>query len=252
MRAIEAAMEESVDQAARVVVPPEQENLAVVARAHEALLHESHAGSAATFPLLHGGHVVGALTLERAAGHRFDAPTLEVCDAIASVAGPIVELKRGNEASLPAHAGKSVRSLWEMLAGPGHAGVKLGAAGLIAVAAFLSFASGDFRISANATLEGAVQRSITAPINGYVKASLRAGDTVAGQVIGRFDDRDLKLERSAAEPARPARATTATPWRSASARRPRSSPRSWRRRERSSRSSRSSSRAPRCGRRSTA
>jgi RND family efflux transporter MFP subunit len=197
MRAIESAMEEAIDQGETVVYPPERENLPVVARAHEALLRESEAGSAATFPLVHGGQVVGALTLERAAGFRFDVPTLEICEAVASVAGPIVELKRGNEASLPVHAGRSAKSLWEMLAGPGHAALKLGTAGVIALAAFLAFASGAYRISANSKVEGAVQRAITAPINGYVKeASLRAGDTVTkGQLIGRFDDRDLRLER---------------------------------------------------------
>jgi multidrug efflux pump subunit AcrA (membrane-fusion protein) len=197
MRAIESAMEESIDQGESVVYPPAQENRAVVARAHEALLHESGAGSAATFPLLHGGHVVGALTLERAAGYRFDVPSLDICEAIASVAGPIVELKRGNETSLAVHAGRSAKGLWGVLAGPGHAALKLGTAALAALAAFLAFATGAYRISANATVEGAVQRAITAPINGYVKeASLRAGDTVTrGQLIGRFDDRDLRLER---------------------------------------------------------
>ena len=197
MRAIESAMEESIDQVETVVYPPVQENRPVVARAHEALLHESEAGSAATFPLLHGGHVVGALTLERAAGYRFDVPTLEICEAVASVAGPIVELKRSSETSLPVHAGKSAASLWEMLAGPGHAALKLGTAAVILVAAFLAFATGAYRISATSKVEGAVQRAITAPINGYVKeASLRAGDTVTkGQLIGRFDDRDLRLER---------------------------------------------------------
>jgi len=197
MRAIEGAMEESIDQGERVVYPPEQENRPVVARAHEALLHESEAGSAATFPLLHSGHVVGALTLERAAGYRFDVPTLEICEAVASVAGPIIELKRGNEISLPAHTGRSAKGLWEMLAGPGHAALKLGTVGVVAAATFLAFASGAYRISANSKVEGAVQRAITAPINGYVKeASLRAGDTVTkGQLIGRFDDRDLRLER---------------------------------------------------------
>jgi len=197
VRAIESAMEEAVDQVEPVVFPPARENLPVVARAHEALLHESEAGSAATFPLLHDGKVIGALTLERAKGFRFDIPTLEVCEAVAAVAGPIVELKRGNEISLPLHAGRSAKGLWEKLVGPGHAALKLGAAGLVAVAAFLAFATGPYRVSANATIEGAVQRAITAPINGYVKeASLRAGDTVTeGQIIGRFDDRDLRLER---------------------------------------------------------
>ena len=46
-------------------------------------------------------------------------------------------------------------------------------------------------------MEGAVQRAITAPYNGFLReAPLRAGDTVkAGQVIGRFEDRELQLER---------------------------------------------------------
>jgi hypothetical protein len=197
VRAIESAMEEAVDQEEPVVYPPEQESRPVVARSHEALLHESEAGSAATFPLLHGERVVGALTLERAKGYRFDVPTLELCAAVASVAGPIVELKRGNEISLPVHAGRSTKGLWEKLVGPGHAGLKLGAVGLIALAAFLALATGPYRISANAAIEGAVQRAITAPINGYVKeAPFRAGDTVTkAQVIGRFDDRELRLER---------------------------------------------------------
>ncbi len=42
-----------------------------------------------------------------------------------------------------------------------------------------------------------MQRAVTAPFNGFVReAPLRAGDTVkAGQVIGRFEDRELQLER---------------------------------------------------------
>lgn len=190
-------MEEAVDQGTSVVQPVAKAGPMVVSRAHEALLHESGSGSAASFPLVEGGRVVGALTLERAAGHAFEPETLVVCEAVASVAGPIVELKRGSEASLVVHAGKSTQSLWEKLAGRGHAGFKLGTLALAALAAFLSLATGDFRVSADSTLEGTVQRAITAPINGYVKeAALRAGDTVSkGQVIGRFDDRDLQLER---------------------------------------------------------
>lgn len=197
MRAVEEAMEEAIDQGERVVQPPVTGGPPVVSRAHEALLQETGAGAVATFPLRHADRVVGALTLERAAGHRFDAAALTVCDAVASVAGPIVELKRDSEAGLAAHAGRSSVGLWRKVAGPGQAGFKLGALALIALAAFFFVATGEFRVSANATLEGTVQRSITAPLNAYVKeAGLRAGDIVkAGQVIGRFEDRDLKLER---------------------------------------------------------
>jgi len=197
MRAIERAMEEAVDQEETVVHPPEREDHAVVARAHEALLIESQAGSAATFPLVHGAQVVGALTFERAAGHRFDVPTLNVCEAVASVAGPIIELKQSTETSLPVHAGRSAKSLWDKIAGPGYPGWKLGAIGVIALAAFLALATGDFRVSGNAMVEGLVKRAVSAPINGFVReAPLRAGDILReGQLIARLDDRDLRLER---------------------------------------------------------
>jgi hypothetical protein len=197
MRAIESAMEEAIDQGEAVVYPPVDERRAVVSRAHEALLRESEAGCAATFPLVHGGNLVGALTLERAPGQRFDAPALLVCEAVAAVAGPIVELKRVGDSGLPAHAGRSAKGLWERVVGPGDVGFKLAALLALSAAAFLWFASGDFRIAADATLEGTVQRAVAAPIGGYVKeAPLRAGDVVArDQVIGRFDDRDLRLER---------------------------------------------------------
>ena len=198
LRAVAEAMEEAIDQGETVVYPPERENLPVVSHAHQVLLRESGGGSAATLPLASDGRVVGALTVERAAGYRFDVPTLEICEAVASLAGPIVELKRRGEESLPERAAASVRDVWERLFGPKHAQYKLVAACVAAVALFLAFATGDFRISAASTVEGVVQRAVTAPFNGYVKeASLRAGDTVkAGQVIGRFDDRDLRLERA--------------------------------------------------------
>ena len=44
-------MEEAVDQGEPVVYPPEIERRPVVTTAHAALLRESQAGSAASFPL---------------------------------------------------------------------------------------------------------------------------------------------------------------------------------------------------------
>jgi len=161
------------------------------------LLRESEGGSAATFPLASAGRVVAALTLERAPGYRFDAFTLEICEAVVAVAGPIIDLKIRGEQSVPVHAARSVHGLWSKLVGAGAAGWKLAVVAAAAVVAFLAFATGDFRIAANSSVEGVVQRAVTAPFNAYVKeAPYRAGNTVkAGEVIGKFDDRDLILER---------------------------------------------------------
>ncbi len=197
LRRVEGAMEEAVDQSETVTYPPTFDHAPVVSRAHQQLVRQSGCGSAVTFPLISGDQVIGALTLECPSGQEFDVPTLEICEALAAVAGPIVELKRRSEQSLPLHAAHSSAGLWRKLVGPAHPGLKLGLIGSVALLLFLVFAKGDFRISANSTIEGAVQRAIVAPLNGFVRdAPYRAGDTVkAGQVIGRFDDRDLKLER---------------------------------------------------------
>ena len=191
------AMEEAIDQRVPVVQPPPDAAEPVVRRAHEELVRESGAGSAASFALESSGKVVGALTLERPAGQEFDQPSLELASAVAAVCGPIVALKLGAERGLAAHAFHLVAALWRKVAGPGHPVYKLVAAGTLAAALFFAFVSGTYRVSADAAVEGEVLRAITAPIQGFVReAPRRAGDAVkAGEVIGRFDDRELKLER---------------------------------------------------------
>lgn len=197
LRAVEEAMDEAIDQRNTVVYPAERASQQVVALSHANLVREAESGSAVTLPLESGGEVVGALTLERAPGFQFDALSIEICEAVAAVAGPIVELKRANERGLLVHSGHAVRDFWAKLVGPGHPVLKLVILAVAGIAAFLATATGDYRVSANASVEGEVQRAISAPFEGYVnEAFLRAGDTVEkGQVIARLDDRDLRLER---------------------------------------------------------
>ena len=197
MQAAADAMEEAIDQKAAVSFPPGEEGARLVSRAHETLLRDAGAGAVATFPLESGGKVIGALTLERPAGFQMDAPTLELADAVAAVCGPIVALKLLGERNLAVHLFDVLRGFWEKLVGPRHALYKLIAAATALLVLFFLFVDGTYRVSADATVEGETQRAITAPIAGFVKeAPRRAGDTVKkGDVIGRFDDRELRLER---------------------------------------------------------
>jgi multidrug efflux pump subunit AcrA (membrane-fusion protein) len=191
------AMEEAIDQRAMVAFPAPNEGAALVSRAHEQLVREAGAGAAASFPLEASGRIVGALTLERPPGFELDAPSVELAEAVAAVCGPIVALKLAAERSLAARALELAQKYWGRLVGPRHALLKLVAAGTAAVVLFLAFATGTYRVSADAAVEGEVLRALSAPIAGFVKeAPRRAGDAVKqGELIGRFDDRDLKLER---------------------------------------------------------
>ena len=192
------AMTEALDQGEAVVHPSEREERLVVTHAHAELAQLAGGAAVASFPLTHNGRAVGALTLERAQGARFDAQTVELVEGLAGMLGPLLELQRTRHQSLPAHAAQKALDLRTRLFGPRHGGLKLGAAALVLLALFLAFAKGAYRVGADARIEGEIQRAITAPFQGYVREAVaRAGDAVKkGQIMARLDDRDLRVERA--------------------------------------------------------
>ncbi len=193
-----AAMTESLDQREPLVYPLDESRRLAVTLSHAQLAQASGAGGVATFPLVHAGRQVGALTLERAPGFAFDAQTLELVEGLAAMLAPLVELRRSRDRSLAAHAAETGRELVRRVGGPGNAGTKLFVLFAAALVFFLVAATGTYRVSADARIEGEVQRAVTAPFQGYVReAIVRAGDTVKrGQVLARLDDRDLRVERT--------------------------------------------------------
>jgi RND family efflux transporter MFP subunit len=193
-----AAMTEALDQKEPVIHPGPEERRLVVSLAHAELAQASGAGAVATFPLEHAGRQVGALTLERARDFRFDPLSVELLEGLAAMLGPMLDVRRTGERSLPRHAVDATRGVWWKLVGPRHGGFKLTFLLLAAIGAFLALAEGTFRVSADARIEGEVQRALTAPFNAYVRdSSARAGDAVKqGQVLARLDDRDLRVEQA--------------------------------------------------------
>lgn len=197
LRAVAAAMDEAVDQNATIVVPQPAGAAPLVRRAHAALVTEHGAGTVCTVPLTVAGKPAGALTLERAAGRPFDAATIELCEAIAGLAGPMLDVHRREDRWFGARLALWWRTKLAQLFGPRHGGLKLATITLVALVAFLALAKGDFRVSAASVLEPELQLAATAPFNGYIReAPARAGDLVKkGALLARLDDRELKLER---------------------------------------------------------
>ncbi len=197
LRDIGTAMDEALDQSAIIVFPSASNGQVKITKAH-ALLARRHSSSAiCTVPISEADEIVGAVTFERDTEQEFDPPTVELCEAIVSLLGPILNSKRKQERWFGAKAGHSFNTHVKRLFGPRHPLLKLWTAVIIAVVAVLTFGSGNYRISAPAMIEGAVQRVVVAPADGYiVEANARAGDLVqAGDVLGRLDDKDLSLER---------------------------------------------------------
>jgi multidrug resistance efflux pump len=197
VRAIEAAMDEAADQLATVMLPARKDGPFQVTRMHAELLQQHSAGAVCTIPLTAGGQVLGALLLELPAGAEFDARTVELCEHAALLVGPVLDVKRKEDRWLGRKALDSLMQSGRRLVGPRHTALKLWT-GLAALALlFFSVVDGDFMITADASLEGKVQRAITASMQGYVvEARARAGDVVReGNLLAALDDRDLRLER---------------------------------------------------------
>jgi len=197
VRDIGTAMDEALDQSAIIVFPPTADEQTKITKAH-ANLARRHGGSAiCTVPISEADQIIGAVTFERGSEQEFDPPTVELCEAIVSLLGPILDSKRKHERWLGARAGYAFNTFIKRLFGPRDPVLKLWTVLLLAVASVLIFGTGSYRISAPAMIEGAVQRVVVAPTDGYiVAATARAGDLVqAGDVLGSLDDKDLKLER---------------------------------------------------------
>jgi len=197
MRGVAAAMEEAIDQNATVAVPPPIGSSPLVRRGHDALVDEHGSGACCTVVLTASGKPAGAITLERIAKRPFDPPTIELCEAVAGLAGPMLEVHRREDRWFGARLTDWWREKLGHLFGPRHGGLKLATIVAAVVLAFLLIVRADFRVSAATLLEPELQLAATAPFDGYIReAPVRAGDLVKqGTLLARLDDRDLKLER---------------------------------------------------------
>lgn len=195
IRAIGTAMDEALDQKSIIAFPGSTDEV-LVTRDHAALARHFGSDAVLTVPFAIDEQTSGAFTFERAGNNAFDAATIELCQAIVALGSRILVAKRLNERLLVARIKDSGEAELRKLLGPRHFGRKLAAATLMFFALFFSFATGEHRIAANASLEGAVRRVLVAPFDGYVAtASHRAGDVVAaGTVLATLDDKDLRLE----------------------------------------------------------
>ena len=193
-RSFENAMEEALDQFDTVALPPPDNRRTLVDAAHRALREETGATGMATVLLYDGDRPAGAITVE--ADATLSDATLTSLEAIAALAGPVMGLKRRQNAWLSGRgadvAGRGLRALFGR-----HRPSYRVAALLIAALLITPFViHGPLRITADTVLEGIGQQAATSPVAGFIaEAPLRAGDEVErGDLLMRLDDRDLRLE----------------------------------------------------------
>lgn len=197
IRAIEAAMDEAVDQEGAVIFPAfDGDSGAKVMLSHERLHQLTEGHAVASVPFGHDGKWLGALTLERS-GNKFRQTEIELSQAAVALAGPMLNIAKSEDRWIGKKCYDSAVGSLSKLLGAGHVLWKAAGLVLLAILAFLSLAVGEYRVSADAVAEGGIQRAVVAPFNGFIEsAPVRAGELVeANQLMARLDDQDLQLER---------------------------------------------------------
>lgn len=194
--ALAAAMDEAADLDAAIIYPPADSREGVM-HAHKYLAKTAGTQSIATVPISHNRRIVGAITLERQRGSALHSGQLQQIEQLLALLAPVLWLRHQDERALAAKAGLSAKRKAKQLLGPANIRLKLATLGALSLLLFFGFAQGTWRVSGNAVVEGRVQRTIAAPIDGYIaSADVRAGDTIrAGDSLGSMDDSDLRLER---------------------------------------------------------
>ncbi len=195
VRQLAAAMDEALDQRSLVVHPLPRNNAPGLTLAHAELARANGRVPICTVPITSKGRMFGAFLLERREG--IDMHTLDAAKDAATFVGPLLELMHrlnqplgGRIADAMAPPGRpSGRVLWRKPA-------VLAAAALLLTLALAVWPT-TLRVVATARVEGAGQRVVAAPVDGFVQSVLvRPGDTVkAGQLLMSLEDRDLALER---------------------------------------------------------
>jgi biotin carboxyl carrier protein len=195
---IENAMEEALDQRGSVSVPAVASTDRRIAIAHRALVEAAGGRSAVTSVVMASrGRSVGVITLERHRDQSFRDSEIALCDTIAGLVGPILDLQHENGRLISGRAVDSIHEGARALFGPRRPALKLAAIFSLAVAVTLAVVSGEHTVSAKSVTEGSVQRAIVAPYDGFVQsAPIRAGDRVhEGDLLAKLNDKDLVLDQ---------------------------------------------------------
>lgn len=198
LREIGAAMDEAIDQGVTVSAPGLADDPPRIVLAHDDLLRRL-GGSMCTIPIVAGQQLVGAVSLMfRQSDGCLGRERIQAWEHAVSLVGPVLELMRQAERPWRKRVTGRVSRGWRHLWSPAGLRLRAGVATTLAGLAVLLFVPFDYRVGGNARLEGAVQRVLVAPGDGFLKRALvRPGDEVkAGQVLVELAEQELQLERN--------------------------------------------------------
>ncbi len=197
IRLIADAMDEAIDQDQIITIPNTDDQQTAIDISHRELARSFGSGSICTLPLVYDNQVFGALSMEFRNETPLNPESIRLCEQTMALATPFLILKKKDERWLGEKIWDSITHTPAEIFNLKHLGSKFTAFILAIFLVFAGLVDGDFRIHADAILEGKIQRTIAAPMDGFIEsADVRAGDTVEkDQIMASLDDADLELEQ---------------------------------------------------------
>lgn len=196
-RLLAAAMDEAIDQNNLVLLPNNLgRDSAPVTWVNRELQSASDAAGLCTVPFQHGEDFAGAIVIELRDASALDAGAMAVIEVSTAMMAPVLRLYQINERSIAKRAKLALDTQLGKLIGPRYVVFKAISSILLLSLIFSFLYKGEFRVTADATLEGRELRAAVTPFDGYIDEALRrAGDVVeAGAVLAVLDDGEIVLE----------------------------------------------------------
>jgi RND family efflux transporter MFP subunit len=194
-KAVERAMQEALT-AARSSCWPQATASDAPDQAQRDLVETAALTAVCSVPVNEGLRQPLVFLFEFAEGTRWGAAARGRCEEAAAVVAPLLELGQIRDASWMRRFGRLLSEGLQQVTGRSGRLRRVLSAIVVLALVVLGLGDGEYRVSAPAAVEGAVQRAVVAPFEGYIdSAGVRAGQQVAkGDLLARLDDRDLQSE----------------------------------------------------------
>ncbi len=196
VKSISDAMEEAADQTESVLYPPLEDDKPKLHLAHK-ILYKKTGKTTCSIPLIHEDNIIGVISIEHQNNTMLSRESVIWYESIARYFAPLLALKQKAEEPWHKRAYSSLKNRFIQFISQDSITPKLlVATGFIACLIF-TFIPVTYHIGAKANIEGATQRIIAAPVDGFIhEVHARPGDAVKkGDLLIKLADKDLILEK---------------------------------------------------------
>ena len=196
LKSMASAMEEASDQAETVIFPAMEDEKPQIYIAHK-ILGDKTGQIVCSVPLVDNKKIIGVMTLEHSDKVQPNRDTIIWYEHIANFVAPLLALKQKAELSWHHRTKASIKAAWLKFMQKDNTMPKVAFGAALLMLAAITFIPVTYKVGAPAHIEGATQRVLAAPVDGFIQeVNARPGDVVkAGDVIIRLADQDLLLEK---------------------------------------------------------